>query len=56
MRIKRLSKQLFIISLGIFILTAADNIFHSATVYAADTSTISTSSTRSEVQEVVVCP
>lgn len=53
MRIKRLSKQLFIISLGIFILTAADNIFHSATVYAADTSTISTSSTRSEVQEVV---
>lgn len=53
MRIKRLSKQLFIISLGIFILTAADNIFDSATVYAADTSTISTSSTRSEVQEVV---
>lgn len=53
MRIKRLSKQLFIISLGIFILTAADNIFHSATVYAADTSTITTSSTRSEVQEVV---
>ena len=53
MRIKRLSKQLFIISLGIFILTAADNIFYSATVYAADTSTISTSSTRSEVQEVV---
>lgn len=53
MRIKQLSKQLFIISLGIFILTAADNIFHSATVYAADTSTISTSSTRSEVQEVV---
>lgn len=53
MRIKQLSKQLFIISLGIFILTAANNIFHSATVYAADTSTISTSSTRSEVQEVV---
>lgn len=53
MRIKRLSKQLFIISLGIFILTAADNIFHSATVYAADTATITTSSTRSEVQEVV---
>lgn len=53
MRIKRLSKQLFIISLGIFILAAADNIFDSATVYAADTSTISTSSTRSEVQEVV---
>lgn len=53
MRIKRLSKQLFIISLGIFILTAADNIFDSATVYAADTSTISTSSTGSEVQEVV---
>lgn len=53
MRIKRLSKQLFIISLGIFILTAADNIFHSATVYAADTSSISTTSTKSEVQEVV---
>lgn len=53
MRIKRLSKQLFIISLGIFILTAADNIFDSATVYAADTSSISTTSTKSEVQEVV---
>lgn len=53
MRIKQLSKQLFIISLGIFILTAADNIFHSATVYAADTSSISTTSTKSEVQEVV---
>lgn len=53
MRIKRLSKQLFIISLGIFILAAADNIFDSATVYAADTSSISTTSTKSEVQEVV---
>lgn len=53
MRIKRLSKQLFIISLGIFILAAADNIFDSATIYAADTSSISTTSTKSEVQEVV---
>lgn len=53
MTTKRINKKIFGLALGVSLLSFIGIGAHSQTAYAADTSDISTESTRSEVQEIV---